>query len=79
MHFSFFIRLDMEVEGLRVGSMFFHIGKDELLSRWVGESEDQPTDVFRLAIPDVLISSTNFIDGLCSINSLEGKLFIKSR
>ena len=59
--------------------MLLHIGKDELLSRWVGESEDKSTDVFRLAVPDVVVSSKNFINGLCSVNSSELKLFIKSR
>ena len=59
--------------------MLLHIGEDKLLSRWVGESEDKPTDVFRLAVPDVVISSKNVIHELCSINSSELKLFIKSR
>ena len=59
--------------------MLFHKGKDELLGRWVGESEDKPTDVFRFAVPDVVISSKNFINELCSINPSEVKLFIKNQ
>ena len=59
--------------------MLLHVGKDELLSRRVGESEDKPTDVFRFAVPDVVISSKNFINELCSINPSEVKLFIKNQ